>query len=139
MNILVKSVGSTALALALAAIAAPAFASTGPAFKTLGIGSGMSVDAFTTDVNVFNNREIGDLVHAKSIAVLNVDNAWTDNGDASKAFNAIDNSDQAIHLLREHLRADPAAMRLLAANHVDVNRVVDITSSGNGSVQLYVS
>lgn len=138
MNVL-KVGGSAALVLALAAIAAPAFASTGPVFATAKPGSGMSVDSFRPDVESFDRAEIGDLVNARSVAVLNVDSAWSDGGDALKAFNAVNRSDQAIHLLREHLKADPAAMRLLAANHIDVNRVVDITMTGNGAVQLYVS
>lgn len=139
MNTFVKAVGTTALTLALAALAAPAFASTAPVFTRAAPGDGMSVDDFRPDVAGFNRAEIGDLLHARSVAVLNVQSAWTDGGDALKAFNAVNNSDQAIHLLREHLKANPAAMRLLAANHIDVNRVVDIAGNGSGAVQLYVS
>ncbi len=68
--------------------------------------------------------------------MVKFDTAWNDGGDASKAFNAVDASDQSIHLLREALKADPAAMKLLAQNHIAVDQVIDIAPTGNGAVQL---
>lgn len=139
MNILLKAVGATAVTLSLATIAAPALASTGPTFETAKSWSGMSVNSFRPDVRIFNKAEIGELLHARSVSVVKIGSAWNDGADAGKAFNAVNHADQAIHLLREALKDNPAAARLLAANHIDINAVVDITDTGNGNVQLYVS
>jgi len=139
MNVLLKATGASALALALAAVAAPALASTGPTFSTAKPWSGMSVDSFRPDVRTFNRAEIGELLRARNVSVVRIDTAWSDIDDAGKAFNAVNRSDQAIHLLREALKANPMASKLLAENHININSVVDITDVGNGRVQLYVS
>jgi len=130
----------TALAATAAAIliAVPAFASA-PAFSLAKPNSGMSIDSFDPQVQVFNRQDIADLLHARSVSVVKFDTAWNDGGDATKAFDAVNDSDQSIHLLREALKADPAAMQLLARNHIAVNQVIDIAPTGNGTVQLYVS
>lgn len=126
-------------AIAMLAVAAlPAFAST-PTFNTAKAGGGMSVDDFDQQVKVFNRADIADLLAARHVTVLRIDTAWTDGGDASKAFNAVEDSDQSIHLLRDALKADPAAMRLLARNHIAIDQVVDVVPSGNGAVQIYLS
>lgn len=138
MNRVLKGLGATAITAAVILAAVPAFAST-PAFNTAKAGSGMSVDNFDPQVQIFNRAEVADLLHARNVSVVKFDTAWADGGDASKAFDAVDASDQSIHLLRDALKADPAAMRLLAQNHISVDRVIDITPSGNGAVQLYVS
>jgi hypothetical protein len=134
----VKGLGATAAAAAILLIAAPAFASA-PAFSLASPNTGMSVDSFDQQVQVYNRQNIADLLHAKTVSVVKFDNAWNDGGDAEKAFDAVNNSDQSIHLLREALKADPAAMRLLARNHVAVDQVIDIAPTGSGSVQLYIS
>lgn len=139
MNILIKTAAPAAVALMLAAIAAPALAATGPTFSAARPWSGMSIDSFGPDVAIFNKAEIGELLNAKSVSVVRLDSAWNDGDDASTAFEAVGNSDQAINLLREALKANPMAERLLARNHVNINTVVDISDLGNGKVQLYVS
>jgi hypothetical protein len=139
MNILIKTAAPAAVALVLAAVAAPALASTGPTFSTAKPWSGMSADSFGPDVAIFNKAEIGDLLHAKTVSVVKLDTAWNDGGDVGKVFDAVNNSDQAINLLREALKANPMAERLLARNHININTVVDITDTGDGHVQLYVS
>lgn len=136
-NIL-KGLGATAVTTAVILMAVPAFAST-PTFSLAKPWSGMSVDSFDPQVQVFNRADITDLLRAKTVSVVKFDSAWNDGGDATKAFDAVNNSDQSIHLLREALKADPAAMKLLARNHIAVDQVIDIAPTGNGAVQLYVS
>jgi hypothetical protein len=139
MNNVLKGMGATAVTAAIIlGAAAPALAST-PAFVLAKPNSGISVDSFDPQVQVFNRADIADLLRAKSVSVVRFDTAWNDGGDASKAFDAVDASDQSIHLLREALKSDPAAMKLLARNHIAVNQVIDIAPTGNGSVQLYIS
>lgn len=138
MNKTLKGVGATAAAAVLLMAAAPAFASA-PAFSLAKPNSGMSVDSFDPQIQVFNRQDIADLLGAKSVSVVKFDTAWSDGGDSEKAFDALNASDQSIHLLREALKADPAAMHLLARNHIAVNQVIDIAPTGNGSVQLYIS
>jgi len=138
MNKILKSLGTAAVATAVILLAAPAFASA-PAFSLAKPNSGMSVDSFDPQVQVFNRQNIADLLHARSVSVVKFDTAWNDGGDAGKAFDAVNASDQSIHLLREALKADPAAMRLLAQNHIAIDQVIDIAPTGDGSVQLYVS
>jgi len=136
MNSLMKAIGATALTFTLAA---PALAASGPTFSVAKPWSGMDVNSFRSDVNTFNRDEIGDLLDASHVSVVRVDSAWNDGKDAGRAFNAVERSDQAIHLLREALKSDPAAAKLLAANNIDINRVIDITAARNGTVQLYIS
>ena len=138
MNTILKGLGATAVTAAVILVAVPAFAST-PAFSSAKAGSGMSVDSFDPQVQIFNRADIADLLHARSVSVVRFDTAWTDGGDAAKAFDAVNASDQSIHLLREALKADPAAMKLLARNHIAVNQVIDIAPTGNGTVQIYIS
>jgi len=138
MNRAFNILGVTAITVATILTAAPAFASTA-AFNTAKANSGMSVDEFDQQVRIFNRADISDLLQAKNVSVLRIDTAWADGGDASKAFNAVEASDQSIHLLRDALKADPAALRLLARNHIAVDEVVDVAPTGNGSVQIYVS
>ena len=138
MNRAFNIVGATAFTAAILLAAAPALASTA-AFSTAKAGSGMDVDNFVQQVKVFNRADIADLLRARSVSVLKIDTAWNDGGDALNTFNAVQDSDQAIHLLREALKADPAAMRLLARNHIAVNEVVDVAPAGNGAVQIYIS
>ena len=138
MNDALKNLAATVAAAAILLTAAPAFASA-PAFSLANPNSGMSVDSFDQQVQVFNRQNIADLLHARAVSVVKLDTAWNDGGDAEKAFDAVNSSDQSIHLLREALKADPAAMRLLASHHVAVDQVIDIAPTGNGSVQLYIS
>lgn len=138
MNTILKGLGATAVTAAVILAAVPAFASA-PAFSLAKPNSGVSVDSFDPQVQVFNRHEIADLLRARTVSVVKFDTAWNDSGDASKAFDAVDASDQSIHLLREALKADPAAMKLLAQNHIAIDQVIDIAPAGNGSVQLYIS
>jgi hypothetical protein len=139
MNNVLKGLGTTAITAAvILTAAAPALASAS-AFSLAKPNSGMSVDSFDPQVQVFNQREVADLLGARRVSVVKFDTAWNDGGDASKAFDAVNASDQSIHLLREALKSDPAAMKLLAANHIAVDQVIDIATTGNGSVQLYIS
>ena len=112
MNKILMSLSATAAIATLALSAAPALAST-PSFLLAAPNSGESVDSFDPQVQIFNRAEIRDLDHARAVQIVRFDTAWSDGGDADKAFNAMESSDQAIHLLRENLRADPAAIRRL--------------------------
>lgn len=138
MNNVLKGLGATAITAAVILAAVPAFASA-PAFSLAKPNSGMSVDSFDSQLQVFNRQNIADLLHARTVSVVKFDTAWNDGGDAGKAFDALNASDQSINLLREALKADPPAMQLLARNHIAVNQVIDIAPAGNGAVQLYVS
>lgn len=138
MNNVLKGLGATAITAAVILAAVPAFASA-PAFSLAKPNSGMSVDSFDSQLQVFNRQNIADLLHARTVSVVKFDTAWNDGGDAGKAFDALNASDQSINLLREALNSDPPAMQLLARNHIAVNQVIDIAPAGNGAVQLYVS
>lgn len=139
MNLLTKAVGATAIALSLATLAVPALAATGPTFSTATPWSGMGINSFQPDVRIFNRAEIAHLLDASKVSIVRLDTAWSSGDDSAKAFDAVNESDQAIHQLREAIDANPAAVRLLARNHVNVNTVVDIVETGSGTVQLYVS
>lgn len=138
-NSFLKAAGATALTFALAATVAPALAASGPSFSAAKPWSGMDVESFRSDVNTFNRNEVSDLLAASHVSVVRVDSAWNDSKDSGRAFNAVQRSDQAIHLLRMALKDDAAAAKLLKANGIDVNRVVDITAIADGAVQLYIS
>lgn len=138
MNIVLNRIGATLAAASVLALAAPAFAST-PAFTTAAPGAGLSPNYFDQQVKVYNRAEIADLLRARSVQVVKFDTAWSDGSDATKAFDAMSDSDQSIHLLREGLKANPAAQRLLAEHHIAIDSVVDIAPGANGTVQIYVS
>ena len=128
-----SSLSVVALVAALAA-ASPVFAAT-PRFVTGAPGTAMSVDDFASQLAVFNGREVRDLLHAKSVTVYSYNTAWTKK--AGKAVNLLTDDAQSIGLLRTALNKDPAAVKLLAANKIKVNQVVDIIDVG-GNVQLYI-
>ena len=138
MNNILKGVALAAVSVSVVSLVLPAFAST-PKFVNAAPGSGIAVDSFDPQVQNFNRADIGDLLRAKTVSVVRFDAAWTDGDDVGKAFDAVSNSDQSIHLLREGLMSNPAAVKLLAEHHIAINSVVDIVPIGNGAVQLYVS
>ena len=79
------------------------------------------------------------LVDAKTVTVIKYDTAWSDSKDMSKAVNILTDDAQSIGLLREGLKANPQAAKLLEDNHIAINDVVDIVSDGAGNVSVYVS
>ncbi len=137
MNIIIQRMGILAIAAAVALPAVPALAAT-PAFSLAAPNEGQAIDMFRQQIQTYNSNDIGDLLKAKTVQVVRFDTAWSDSGDAQKAFNAVSKSDQAIHLLREGLKANPEAAKLLAENKVVLDTVIDIVPSANGAVQLYI-
>lgn len=125
------------VALALAMSAGSAFASA--TFTTAAPGNGMSMDDFQQQVAVYNAKDINELVDAKTVTVIKYDTAWTDSKDMGKAVNILTDDAQSIGLLREGLKANPQAVKLLEDNHIAINDVVDIVSDGAGNVSVYVS
>lgn len=137
MNIIIQRMGIIAIAAAVALPAVPALAAT-PAFSVAPPNEGQAIDMFRQQIQTYNSGDIADLLKAKTVQVVKFDTAWSDSGDAQKAFNAVSKSDQSIHLLREGLKANPEAAKLLAENKVVLDTVIDIVPSANGTVQLYV-
>lgn len=137
MNIIIQRMGILAIAAAVALPAVSAFAAT-PAFSVAAPNQGQAIDMFRQQIQTYNSNDIGDLLKAKTVQVVKFNSAWSDGGDAQKAFDAVSESDQAIHLLREGLKANPEAAKLLAENKVVLDTVIDIVPGANGTVQLYV-
>ena len=137
MNIIIQRMGILAIAMAVALPAVTALAST-PDFSLAAPIEGQAVDMFRQQIQTYNSNDIADLLKAKTVQVVKFDTAWRDSGDAQKAFDAVSKSDQSIHLLREGLKANPEAAKLLAENKVVLDTVIDIVPSANGTVQLYV-
>jgi hypothetical protein len=102
-------------------------------------GNGVAMSDFKTDLSVYNKQDIADLVSAKTVSVLKYDEAWVNQKGTGEATNLLTEDAQSINLLREGLKADPAAVKLLAEHKINVNQVVSILPDGNGGVQLYVS
>lgn len=137
MNKIFQRVGTLAVAMAVILPAIPALASA-PTFSVAAPNSGQSPDIFREQVQIYNSHFIDELVHAKTVQVVPFDRAWSDPGDLQKAFDAVEISDQSIHLLREGLKANPAAAKLLAEHKIVLNTVVDIVPTGTDLVQIYV-
>lgn len=110
-----------------------------PVFTTAAPNNGMAIDAFTSQLANFNKQEVVDLVGAKTVSVVKYDTAWSDGGDSQKALKALGNDAQSINLLRKAIKSNPAALKLLEANKIVINDVVDIVSDGHGAVQVYIS
>ncbi|KKC38786.1 hypothetical protein WH87_07740 [Devosia epidermidihirudinis] len=115
-----------------AAFAAPVFSVAEP-------GNGLSISDFKSQLAVFNKDDVTALVNAKTVSVLHYDSAWTDGEDLNKAVGLLSDDAQSINQLREALKADPAAAKILQENKIEINTVVDIVDNGNGAVSLYVS
>ena len=128
-----SSLSVIALVTALT-LASPVFAAT-PKFVMGAPGTALDVDDFASQLAVFNGREIRDLLHARTVTVYSYNNAWT--SKSGKAVDLLGEDAQSIDLLRKALDRSPAAIKLLAANKIKVNQVVDIVDIGN-SVQLYI-
>jgi hypothetical protein len=124
-------------ALALFASVGTAFAA--PVFSTVAPGNGMAIEALKSELLVFNGSELTDLLSAKTVGVIKYDSAWTDGDDYRDAVNLLTDDSQSINQLREALRANPAAEKLLAEHKIAINDVVDIISDGAGNVTIYVS
>ena len=104
------------------------------------LSTGLTADDYFHKLVLRGSPSAADAIDEKAIPRrLSQLFVWADGGDAGKAFDAVNASDQSIHLLREALKADPAAMKLLAQNHIAVDQVIDIAPTGNGAVQLYIS
>lgn len=140
-----KLATSAVATLALIASAGAAFAAT--TVKTAEPGAGMAISDFKSQLAVFNPSEVTDLVGAKAITVIKFDTAWNGQYDGSdkvtpdtvKALNLLTTDAPQIAQLREAITANSAAAKILAANNIPVNNLVDIVSDGAGNVQLYVS
>jgi len=127
-------------ALAFVAVmgaAGAAFAT--PVFSVAAPGSGMAIDEFESQLDAYNAADVTDLVAAKTVSVVKYDTAWTDDKDRSESINLLTADGQFINLLREGIKANPAASKLLTENKIVINDVVDITSDGAGNVVVYVS
>lgn len=140
-----KLATSAVAALALIASAGAAFAAT--SVTTAEPGAGMAISDFKSQLAVFNPSEVTDLVGAKAITVIKFDTAWNGQYDGSdkvtpdtvKALNLLTTDAPQIAQLRDAITANSAAAKILAANNIPVNNLVDIVSDGAGNVQLYVS
>lgn len=128
---------ATPLIAALTLSAGAAFAA--PAVTIAQPGSGMAINDFRSEMLVFNPSEVTDLVAAKTLSVIKYDTAWSDASDYGKAVNLLTEDSQSIGQLREAIKANAGATKLLANNHVAIDDVVDIVSDGAGNVSLYVS
>ena len=128
-----SSLSIVALVTALA-MASPVFAAS-PTFVNAAPGTGMSVDAFASELSVFNGNEINDLLHATKVTVYSFNTAWTDK--AGKAVGLLTDNSGSISRLRAALDKNPEAVRLLAAHNIKVDQVVDIIDGGS-NVQLYI-
>jgi hypothetical protein len=128
-----SSLSVVALVTALA-VASPVFAAT-PKFVMGAPGTALSVDDFASQLAVFNGREVRDLLRAKTVTVYSYNTAWT--SKSGKAVDLLGEDAQSIGLLRKALDKSPAAVKLLAANKIKVNQVVDIVDVGH-NVQLYI-
>lgn len=122
---------------AMAGTAGAAFAA--PAFSIAAPGSGMPMNQFESQLSIYNAAEVTDLVAAKTVSVVKYDSAWNNGKDMGKAVDLLTEDSQSINLLREGIKANPAASKLLADNKIVINDVVDITSDGVGNVTIYVS
>ena len=130
-----KFSGLSAIALVTAlVVASPVFAAT-PKFVMGAPGTALSVDDFASQLAVFNAREVRDLLRAKKVTVYSFNTAWT--SKSGKAVNLLSDDSQSINLLRKALNKSPAAIKLLAANKIKVDQVVDIVDI-HGNVQLYI-
>lgn len=128
---------ATPVIAALALSSGAAFAS--PVVTIAPPDSGMAINDFRSEMLVFNPAEVTDLVAAKTLLVIKYDTAWSDGSDYGKAVNLLTDDSQSIAQLREAIKANAGATKLLANNHVMINDVVDIVSDGAGNVSLYVS
>ena len=123
--------------LALVGATGAAFAA--PVFSVAAPGTGMPIDEFESQLAAYNAADVTDLVAAKTVSVVKYDTAWTKGTDMSKSVELLTGDTQTINLLREGIKANPAASKLLADHKIVVNDVVDIVSNGAGGVTIYVS
>lgn len=130
---------TTAVVVALAMFGGAGAAFAAPVFSVAAPGSGMAIDDFASQLVTFNAADVTDLVGAKTVSVLKYDTAWTRPKELSRSVNFLSDDAQSIGLLREAIKKDPAAVKLLTENHIAVDNVVDITSDGAGAVSIYVS
>ena len=137
MKSFAKIASPAIVALAVIVSAGAAFAA--PTFTTATPGSGMAIADFGSQLGVFNPTEVTDLAAAKSVTVVKYDTAWTKDDDTAKAVDLLTADAQSIGQLREALKANPEASKLLEANHIAINDVVDLVSDGAGNVSIYVS
>jgi hypothetical protein len=128
-----SSLSIIALVAAVAA-ASPVLAAV-PKFVNGAPGTAMSVDDFASQLSSFNAKDVPDLLNAKSVTVYRYDTAWTEK--SGKAVDLLTDDSQSIHLLREALDKNTAAVKLLADNKIKVDQVVDIVNI-DGNVQLYI-
>lgn len=134
----INHVAATALlAMAFVGTAGSAFAA--PTFTTAEPGKGMAINDFGTQLATFNADDVTDLVAAKTVTVIKFQDAWKDGGDAAKSVEMMTKDSQAIGQLREALKANPAAVKLLEENKITVDSVVDIVTDGAGNISLYVA
>lgn len=137
MSKFVKFAASAAAAATMFVSAGAAFAA--PVFADAQPGAGMKIEDFRSQLTAFNKADVTALINAKTVTVLHYDTAWEKGKQLSEAVNLLSDDAQSINLLREALKADPAASKILADNKIAINEVVDIVDNGNGAVLLYVS
>ena len=110
-----------------------------PKFSVAEPGNGIAMDTFQSQLEAFNKQDVLDLLGAKTVSVVKYDGAWIKNSDRTTATQLLTKDGQAINLLREALKANPAAAKLLAEHKIAIKDVIDIVSDGQGAVQIYVS
>jgi hypothetical protein len=134
-----KIPAATLVSAALVLSTGASFAAVGPTFTTAAPGHGMDITEFAGQMAAFNKQDVTDLIGAKTVSVIKYDTAWSAGNGPLKAARLLDEDSQPIGLLRAALKANPAAVKLLAEHKIAINDVVDIVSDGHGAVQLYVS
>jgi hypothetical protein len=137
MNSFNKFATPAVVAVALALSAGAAFAA--PTFSEAAPGKGMAINEFASQLAAFNPTEVTDLVAAKTVTVFKYDSAWAKGDQNSKAVNLLTEDATSISQLRDAIKANPEATKLLDANKIAVNDVVDLVSDGAGNVSIYVS
>ncbi|WP_137152220.1 hypothetical protein [Devosia sp. FKR38] len=137
MQSFAKIASPAIVAFAVIVSAGAAFAA--PTFTTANPGSGMAIADFRSQLGVFNPSEVTELVGAKTVSVIKYDTAWSKDDDTAKAVDLLTTDAQSIGQLREAIKANAEAAKLLEANHIAINDVVDLVSDGAGNVSIYVS
>lgn len=136
MNSFRKFAAPAALVFGLLLSTGASFAA--PVFSMAAPGSAMNLDDFKAQMGAFNPSEVTAFVDAKTVSVLKYADAW-DVSSSTKAENILSDFASQIALRRDALKANPAAMKLLEANHINVDDVIEIVSDGSGAVSIYVS
>ena len=108
-------------------------------------GSAIDVTYFVAQLGSFDKNDVKALVDAKTVEVVTYSTAFamaSDNAgqaaDQSQAMDALTAAQGEIQKFQEDLRANPAAVKLLADHSIDIVKVVDVVRERGGVVQLFV-